>query len=121
MNIFKALIFGLVCLTPLFGNAGDCSCNHSYYHAHEDSEWFGRKVYIQPNQILISEDGIFVLDNEELVSISQLNHDENGMYIVRRPDKITDKCANGHKMWCGRCGGCVIRWCKFRCICVEWE
>jgi hypothetical protein len=43
-----------------------------------------------------------------------INCDEHGIYCLKEHlDKITDKCQNGHKIWCGRCGGCVVRECLF--------
>lgn len=80
------------------------------------------KVYVRPEHIHLSTKGIFVLTDTGRMHIEQLNCDENGIYyVVNKIDKITDKCPNGHKIWCLRCGGCVTRWCKFRCKCVEWE
>lgn len=83
---------------------------------HED------RIYVDPEQISISNDGLFVLTDAGRERIDQLNCDENGIYyVVNKIDKIIDKCPNGHKIWCRRCGGYVTRWCKFRCKCVEWE
>lgn len=82
----------------------------------------GDKIYIQPNQLNITNEGIFVIVQGEQVLVPQLNCDENGTYcLMEYLDKITDKCYNGHKIWCKRCLGCVVRYCKFRCKCVEWE
>lgn len=119
MNIFKMALFCFFCLSALVTNA---AYPKNYLNSLEDSKMDRDKIYIQPGQVHVSQEGIFIFENEELIRIEQLNCDENGIYFfVTELDKITDKCPNGHKIWCGRCGSCVTRWCKFRCKCVEWE
>ncbi len=82
----------------------------------------GDKIHIHPSQLTITNEGIFIIVQGEHVLVHQLNCDENGIYcLMEHLDKITDECYNRHKIWCGRCGGCAVRWCKFRCKCVEWE
>lgn len=82
----------------------------------------GNKIYIRSDQLHITDEGIFILINGKQVFVQQLNFDENGIYcLTEHLDKITDKCYNGHKIWCKQCFGCIVRYCKFRCICVTWE
>jgi len=97
---------------------------HTLDMEHVDNEYRieGDKVYIQPNQLNITDEGIFIALHGDQVLVRQLNCDENGIYcLMECLDKITDKCYNGHKIWCTRCWGCLVRYCKFRCKCVEWE
>ena len=122
MNIFKTFLCCILCLSPFFSSAEEFSHDNLPSNALEYNEGPEEKVYIQPEQIYISYDGIFIFDSEGWAHVQQLNCDENGVYyFTENLDKITDKCPNGHKIWCNRCGGCVTRWCKFRCVCVEWE
>jgi hypothetical protein len=118
MNLFKILLCSLFCLCHFF-------CEARAFHGDSipcEFEIVENKIYIQPEQILITHEGIFVLIEGAQVLVRQLNCDERGLFCFAEDlDKITDKCPNGHKIWCGRCGGCVTRWCKFRCKCVEWE
>lgn len=85
-------------------------------------EVIGNKIYIQPDQLHITYGGIFIFIQGEQVFVQQINCDESGIYcLTAHLDKITDKCYNGHKIWCTRCWGCVVRECLFRCKCVEWH
>ncbi|HEY4832253.1 MAG TPA: hypothetical protein VIH61_06820, partial [Waddliaceae bacterium] len=80
------------------------------------------KVYIQPDQLFITSEGIFLFVQGVQVLVNQLNCDDHGIYcLVDQLDTITDKCKNGHKIWCKRCFGCVVRECLFHCKCVEWK
>lgn len=101
------------------------NCRHRFdvtEHIFSEYQFEEDKIYIQPHQLTITNEGIFIIVQGELILVRQLNCDEKGIYcLIEHLDKITDKCQNGHKMWCGRCGGCVVKWCKFRCKCVEWE
>lgn len=122
MNIFKLVLCCFLYLGVCNNDAAHCSTQCLSSNTLEGSKENKDKIYIQPEQIHISQEGIFIFDNEKCLRIEQLNCDENGIYVFATElDKITDKCPNGHKIWCGRCGGCVTRWCKFRCKCVEWE
>lgn len=122
MNIFKLLFFCFFSLSPLVSSAANYSPDCISSNTLDDNKVVARdKIYIMPEQIYISQEGIFIFDKEAWIRVEQLNWDENGMYCFGMLDKIIDKCPNGHKIWCGRCGGCVTRWCKFRCKCVEWE
>lgn len=125
MKIFKILLCFVFCLAPLISHSEEYLYDHSscsVLDVLEDNEEVPGKIYIQPEQIFISHDGIFIFDNVGWARVHQLNCDEIGIYYFsEKLDKITDKCPNGHKIWCGRCGVCVTRWCKFRCKCVEWE
>lgn len=120
---FLSLISLVLCLTHITWMEATCSNNVNTYNSfsNEYSEVLD-KIYIQPFQLEITDEGIFILIQDEKVLVRQLSCDENGIYFqTEHLDTITDKCKNGHKIWCGRCGGCAVRWCKFRCKCVEWE
>lgn len=120
--IFKTLLSVLICMSPSIEIAATNNADYLTQETDASPEALETKTYICPEQIVVSNDGIFIFDNTSWLRVSQINCDMHGIYYrSERVDKITDKCPNGHKMWCGRCGGCVVRWCKFRCRCVEWE
>ncbi len=115
MSLLKIVLCGIFCFCSNFCYAAESDMLSDY-------NVVGDRIYIHPEQLLINHDGIFIFIDGDKVLVRQLNCDENGIFcFIEDVDKITDKCPNGHKMWCGRCGGCVVRYCKFRCICVEWE
>src|ERR1700722_3492161 len=61
----------------------------------------GNKIYIQPEQLHITNGGIFIFIQSEQVLVRQLNCDENGIYcLTEHLDKITNKCYNQHPIWC---------------------
>lgn len=53
------------------------SCLNEY---HVESE----KIYIQPDQLHINNQGIYILIQGELMFVSQLNCDEGGLYCLTR-------------------------------------
>ena len=80
------------------------------------------KIYIHPDQLYITNKGIFIFIHGEQIIVHQLNCNENGIYcLIEHLDSISGQCKNKHPIWCKRCWGCVVKWCKFRCKCVEWE
>lgn len=83
----------------------------------------GNKIYIKPHQLKIGNEGIFLLVQEEKFLIQQLNFDEDGIYCLVEflSGEATNKCFNLHDIWCWSCRGCLVRYCKFRCKCVEWD
>jgi len=97
----KFLILFTACFAPFIGSAdehifNDKSSNLQVCDEVDSPYW---KIYVRTSQILISDEGIYVVDDGEYIPIPQLNYDENGLYyIARKPDTITDKCTNGHKI-----------------------
>lgn len=86
----------------------------------------GHRIYIQPNQVILSQNSIFVVVNNEKIFVNQLGCDESGLYFMSHflnlPKKPTkERCTNNHTIWCKACSGCVFRYCRSRCKCVSWK
>ena len=81
-----------------------------------------QKLYVNPNDLLISEAGLFLVGASELISLKKVEFDEYGFYVVAaknteiRP-KQESMCMNGHPIYHEECGGCANWWCNFRCKC----
>ena len=43
-----------------------------------------KKVYVDPQNVKITEDGVFILENDTLVPVKFVAHDENGVYVKRQ-------------------------------------
>lgn len=86
-----------------------------------------QKNYIQSEQVFVAENEILVEVNGTLISVSQINCDDLGLFYWAwtpgKDDAKMDfkKCYNGHRSWCTECNGCRVRLCKGRCICAAWE
>ena len=78
------------------------------------------KVYVSPEDIHITDRGIYWYDCAGITLVDAVFFDNQGLYIIKKPSEVTDKCINGHRIWCWNCLGCAIPICKFRCKCVEW-
>lgn len=94
---------------PIFGN-----------YATEFPEPFfdEERLYIDENELQISNEGIFVYLDEVPYRISTLHSDHSGIYTF--PSQlitIFDKCRNGHTVLCPSCEGCGKALCPFRCCC----
>jgi hypothetical protein len=74
------------------------------------------KVYVTPDQIEITEEGIFAyIKNAKRPIVGRtLAFDHIGMYIKewRGPCFI-------HDLWCRRCGGCGVLFCPMNCSCYD--
>jgi len=99
----------LCSLNTLFSDDGQ----HLMQHEHEI-------FYLSSEQIHLEKGRIIVLFENVEAEVSQLNADENGIYIFGETIKPAH-FGFGHKVWCMQCIGCVVRYCKGRCTCVTWE
>lgn len=72
------------------------------------------KIYILPDQMILSKEGIFLITDRGLGLITQLNWDENGYYTGNIEFK---RCDNGHPQVCLDCHGCGNKKCIYRCNC----
>jgi hypothetical protein len=80
-----------------------------------------QKIYISPNELVFTQEGIFLLHAQELIPIDAIFSDREGIFIIDplKYDKITDTCPNGHKIYHLECGGCAWWYCNFRCKCYS--
>ncbi len=77
------------------------------------------KLYVQPEEVLINENGIFFISDETIFRISSLHHDAQGIYFLKSPDYALI-CPKGHEISCMACMGCE-GWavsCPYRCRCL---
>jgi len=78
------------------------------------------KIYVKPEEIKITENGIFYVKNEVILPIYSIHFDAEGFYIEYLDmDGIWDTCQNGHKIYHQYCGGCAIWGCPFICKCFS--
>ena len=121
MHQIKIFIFALACCFSFFCEAQEITDRVSSDLDEYELVW--DRIYIQPEQLFISNEGIFLFIQGSQVLVHQLNCDGYGIYCrLEQLDKITeDRCYNKHPIWCRRCHGCVVRECPFHCKCVEWN
>lgn len=80
------------------------------------------RIYVSPTELVISNDGLFLIDSNELIPLLVIGLDEFGFYIEAkakpeiRPKK-NPTCVNGHPIYHKECGGCAHWWCNSRCKC----
>ena len=77
------------------------------------------KIYVSPDQIVLTNSGIFLIEGHELIPISNISYDDGGLFI---PNFLVNKerCDYGHSIKCKRCEGCSDRRsCPFRCRCYH--
>lgn len=84
-----------------------------------------QKIYVQPSDLLVNENGLFLRGKFDLIPLSSIATDEYGFYVelMERPaigpyDGIP-KCFNGHPIWHVECNGCANWWCPQRCKCYS--
>lgn len=72
------------------------------------------KIYIQPHQISLSNEGIYVMLEEDSIpeEVSVIQHDDKGLFIQAR-----SLAPCGHGLGCKQCRGCSVRGCRNQCYC----
>ena len=75
------------------------------------------KIYIEPDQVVVSNEGLFFIFEGVILPIPQLNYDSNGLYILSDFVMGRDRCPRGHSRGCYTCGGCLNYQCPYRCWC----
>ncbi|MDP1834892.1 MAG: hypothetical protein Q8K75_03090 [Chlamydiales bacterium] len=83
----------------------------------------GDRIYLDPSQVMVSNEGIYFFVNGHQAFTEKIAWDENGIYCLVEDlgmDSISDRCRMGHRVWCSRCWGCVIRDCPYHCSCMAW-
>ena len=87
---FLIVLFACFFLTQAFGFCMNCDCE---------------KEYISQEQIVFSEEGIFIMVDGEVVPATYLAHDENGLYYAA---KSTWQCPCGqiNEWWRTKCKNC---------------
>ena len=78
-------------------------------------EVVGGRVYVTPDQLAITEDGMYLIVHEDLLPISTLHCDQLGLYVLH--DHEWGVCPNGHPIVCQNCDGCDGFLCWYHCYC----
>ena len=88
----------------------------------EDSTKLDEKIYIDTDQICITEFGIIVLIDSQDIRVTSIHFDEGGFFIETKEfdPNFTAICPNGHPQTCVPCGGCNRSnyHCPYRCKCL---
>jgi hypothetical protein len=79
------------------------------------------KVYVTLDQIHLTDGKIMVKFSDVELETSQLNSDEDGLFVYYSDTIKAVTCGFGHEVWCWLCKGCAVRYCKGRCKHVTWE
>jgi hypothetical protein len=75
------------------------------------------KIYVPHDQILLTNEGIFLIKGNTLIPVPQLNCDEHGIYVPPALFAANPRCPKGHVIRCWRCYGCSWRRCEYSCQC----
>ena len=75
------------------------------------------KIYVTPEQIQITENGILFYDMEKemFVTGTTLSYDEKGLYL--NPAVPQRGPCGLHALWCKHCRGCGVLYCPMICQC----
>ncbi len=81
-----------------------------------------QKVYVNPSDLFITENGLFLQGAAELIPLHSVKTDEYGFYVKTKHNPEVGPlkepaCWNGHPLYHEECGGCAHWWCPFRCKC----
>lgn len=72
------------------------------------------KWYVQPNQIAITEEGIFISMDDEWINADAIHRDHTGLYITKAEDEWSTKwecpkCHHSNSAWRNTCYNCGYR------------
>ncbi len=100
--------FLLLCFATL------CGSINAWSHPSQETE---EKVYVSPEQIEVTEEGILVYDARgELVAIYKtLSYDKKGLFL--KPIESERGPCGIHRVWCRYCQGCGVIYCPMKCEC----
>lgn len=80
-------------------------------------------IQVLKENILITDEGLFIIDEGYLVEVDEIYFDHKKLCVKKHKDlqagKIWDECDNGHKIYHQACQGCANWWCLFRCKCYS--
>jgi hypothetical protein len=87
--------------------------------ADENPKMIEEKIYVTPNQIVLTEGLIlaYLPGSPHPVSGTAIAFDSTGLYMSRMVDQ-KGPCYL-HDLWCNRCGGCGVLLCPMNCSCYD--
>ena len=117
---FQTLAFVIFAVISSYTNLSANTREIAVDEFRKDSNLFESKIYVTPDEILLTKNGIYYLLHGEALPVISLNCDEKGVYIEPvQQDSIRDSCPNGHKIYHTACMGCAFWWCPYRCKCYS--
>lgn len=88
-----------------------------------------QKIYVSSEELIISDQGLFLVEGDDLILLKSIGIDEIGIYVEKLvqdeqigPLKAPTCVWCGHPIYCERpqgCGGCSNWWCGLRCKCCS--
>lgn len=102
-NAFYGITFLLFVLSALV-HAGDK--DHKFISC--------EKIYVQPNQIAICQEGIFIQHNDEWIATEAVHYDASGIFVTHVSDEWSRywtcaKCGHNNSAWRNTCANCGYR------------
>lgn len=117
MKNLKMLYLLLICFFSILATLpNECMGNEDEF---EEVEF--EKVYVKPSELVIDDDGIYLIRSNEVLPLRAVFADINGLFfrVAKKPSTMgPDVCGNGHDRYHG-CGGCAMWDCNFRCKCFS--
>ena len=52
----------------------------------------GKKIYVDPQNVKVTEDGVFILENDTLVPVKFVGHNEEGIFVKKQKLKQHAPC-----------------------------
>jgi hypothetical protein len=82
------------------------------------NENFSAQTYVDVQDLVISDEGLFLIEGDEMVPLKSIEVDEMGFFVRKF---FFGKCWNGHPVVHpasqGGCNGCEVFNCPFACRC----
>jgi len=76
------------------------------------------RINISPDELLITENGMFLLKSDDALPLTAVFADAEGLFIIDPvAGRLHNECLNGHPLYHQECRGCANWWCVFRCKC----
>lgn len=79
------------------------------------------KFYIPADKLLVTDHGLFLLNDKDALPLTAVFVDAKGIYIqLQLNGKMAENtCINGHPIYHQECAGCANWWCNSRCKCYS--
>lgn len=104
------LRFMLIIITAMSSFLSLYGCD---FVAEQDIKELAEKVYISPDQIVLTHENIFLLTDTGVQLVQSLAWDENGLYVTQIANNRGTLC--GHGYGCRICKGCIKPLCWNYC------
>lgn len=68
--------------------------------------YYEEKIYISPELVVLTDEGIFINLNGEFFSVDSISHDAKGIFIKQKEAWICPKCGRHRFVWQDPCPVC---------------